>query len=372
MEALSLLIKPASGCCNMRCSYCFYSDVTNIRAVKNRGFMTLETLETIVRKALHEAGKHCMIGFQGGEPTLAGLDFFRNLIEFEKKHNINNVQITHTLQTNGLMLDGSWAEFFRENKFLIGLSIDASKQIHNSFRPDAQGKGTHNRSIQAAQLLTKSKVEFNILSVVTRQFARHPESAYRFYKQNKFRFIQFIPCLDGLSGQQGASYYSLDAVSYGKFLCSIFDQWYTDIERNDYYSIRAFDNYVRMLAGQPAESCSMKGVCTAYALIEADGSVYPCDFYAIDEYLLGNVNTHDFEEMLTGCKAERFISPSRQIDPTCASCEYHFICKGGCRRDREPVKNGVPLLNRYCEAYKLFFSYALPRLKAISLRLGYN
>ena len=326
-------------------------------------------METLVRKALAEATQMVSFGFQGGEPTLAGLDFFRALVDFEKRYNIHKVQITHAIQTNGLAIDEEWAGFLAENKFLTGLSIDAAKANHDELRPDAAGKGTHSRCLKAARLLRGHGAEFNILSVVTRPLAAHPDTAYNFYKAQGFRHIQFIPCLDGLEEEHGAHPYSLDARTYGKFLCRIFDMWYADFIKGDYISIRAFDNYVHMLAGHPPENCAMSGVCSAYALVEADGSMYPCDFYAVDRYRLGNVNTHGFAEMLEGEAAEEFIAPSRAPHPDCTGCEYFFICRGGCRRDREPLTGGVLALNHYCAAYKAFFPHALPRMQMIARQL---
>ena len=366
MKALSLLIKPASGNCNMRCGYCFYTDVTELRAVKNYGFMTRDVLETLVQKALSEVTEYCAFGFQGGEPTLAGLGFYRNLIEFEKKYNVNNVKLSHTLQTNGLLLNGEWAAFLRENGFLTGLSVDAYKQAHDDLRPDRAGKGTHNRCMNAARLLSKHRADFNILSVVTRPMASHPEKAYNFYKRGGFRYIQFIPCIDGFGEEQAENIYSLSADKYGEFLCQIFDLWYDDFIKGEYYSIRIFDNYIQMLAGYPPESCAMQGVCTPYALVEADGSVYPCDFYAADQYFLGNITENSFTEMFEGEKAAEFSKLSRIPDSSCIQCEYRFICRGGCRRDREPVIGGRLSINRYCVAYKAFFRHALPRMQSIA------
>ena len=369
MKSISLLIKPASSECNMRCKYCFYCDISDSRHKKSHGIMSIGTLQTIVKKALSDTSVHCAFGFQGGEPTLAGLDFFRHFIELEARYNINNVKVSHTIQTNGLLIDENWAEFFKKHKFLVGLSIDATKQVHDFMRPDHQGKGTHSRTLKAARLMEQCEVDFNILSVVTQQLAAHPESVYRFYKQNGFRHIQFIPCIDGFSEAAGASSsYSLKAERYGSFLCRIFDLWYADYIKKDYYSIRAFDNYILMLSGAPPESCAMRGVCSAYALIEADGSVYPCDFYAIDEFLLGNVADKGFEELLCGKNAEIFIAPSKCMSPPCENCEYYPICRGGCRRDREPLINGQLSLNRYCESYKMFFKHALPRMAAITAK----
>ena len=366
MKNLSLLIKPASGSCNMRCKYCFYADIGDIREEKNRGMMRLDTLEMIVKKALSEATASCVFGFQGGEPTLAGLDFFHALVAFVRRYNANNIQVAYTLQTNGLLIDESWASFLAENRFLTGISIDAGKKVHDQLRPDFSGKGTHSRSLKAAGLLSKHRAEFNILSVVTKHLAAHPDRVYNFYKQSGFRYIQFIPCLDALEHPRKAVDYLPDAKIYGKFLCRVFDLWYSDYLKGEYVSIRAFDNYINMLAGHPPENCAMSGVCSAYALIEADGSVYPCDFYALDAFLLGTVGTHSFEELLRGEAAEKFIAPSRQIHPECANCKYLFICRGGCRRDREPMANGSLALNKYCEAYKMFFEHALPHMTRIA------
>lgn len=366
MKSLTLLIKPVSNSCNMRCKYCFYSDVTDIREVKSRGIMSLDTLELLVRNALREATVLCTFGFQGGEPTLAGVDFFRALVTFAKKYNINNARIGYSLQTNGILIDDEWAALLAKNGFLTGVSIDAAKQVHDGLRTDTQGKETHNQCMKATRILTKHKAEFNIISVVTNQLAAHPDNAYNFYKRNGFLYIQFVPCLDGLKEAHGSHFYSLDAKMYGKFLCRIFDLWYADFIVDKYISIRTFDNYIHMLAGYPPESCAMSGTCSAYALVEADGSVYPCDFYAIDEFLLGNIATHSFTEMLTGDVSQSFIAPSKNICPTCKECEYLFICRGGCRRDREPLMDGVIPSNYLCVAYKMFFAHALPRMRSIA------
>lgn len=369
MRALSTLIKPASGLCNMRCKYCFYADITDLREVKSYGVMRPETLETIVRRALEEAEEMCAFGFQGGEPTLAGLDFFRHLIELEEKYNTRGVRISHSLQTNGMLIDNEWALFLSQNHFLTGLSIDGPKAVHDELRPDTAGKGTHNRCMAAARLLRRHGAEFNILTVLTRQLAAHPDKTYNFMKQQGFGFLQFIPCIDGLDEGHGSNRYSLDAAVYGKFLCRIFDLWYSDFVQDKYISIRAFDNYIHMLAGHPPESCAMAGVCSPYALIEADGSVYPCDFYALDEYRLGNVADNSFGELLTGEAAMRFSAASRTLHPDCKECRFFPICRGGCRRDREPFTDAKPRLNPYCAAYQMFFAHALPRMQEVAARV---
>ena len=366
MKTLSLLIKPASGSCNMRCRYCFYADVTDIRETKSYGIMHQNVLEALVRNALNVATEKCVFAFQGGEPTLAGLNFFKSLIELEQRYNVRDVQIVHSIQTNGLCIDDEWAAFLRDHKFLTGLSIDGTKAVHDDLRIDAAGKGTHNRCLAAARILKRAAVEFNILTVLTKQLAAHPDKVWKFFKQQDFRHIQFIPCLDGLEDDIGSNSYSLTPHAYGNFLCRIFDLWYQDFVMGNYYSVRIFDNYISMLGGYPPENCGMSGNCVAYALIEADGSVYPCDFYALDEYRLGSVLTDPIDVMLQGAAAQQFIQPSKYISPECNSCEYFPLCRGGCRRDREPLANGMPRLNRFCSAYKMFFSHAMPRMMKIA------
>ena len=360
------MIKPVSGLCNMRCRYCFYADVAGSREKRDAGVMSLETLETLVVKSLAAADEFCAFGFQGGEPTLAGLDFFRVLIEFEAKHNARGVKIFHAIQTNGLSIDKDWAEFFARNGFLVGLSIDSGEAVHDKLRADSGGLGTHSRCMAASKLLGEAGVEYNILTVVTRQIASHPDKTYDFYRRNGFSHVQFIPCLEGFGEPRGTNPYSLGAKEFGVFLCRIFDMWYEDFKKGNYISIRDFDNYIHMLSGYPPESCALSGRCAANIVAEADGSVYPCDFYAVDQYYMGNLKDSTFDEMLAGPAARNFIGPSMRPAPQCASCEFHFICRGGCRRHREPVINGAAGLNYYCKSYKKFFAHALPGMKEIS------
>ena len=370
IKNLSLLIKPASGNCNLRCKYCFYNDEIRLRKDANRGMMSPETLEHIVKNALAEAETACSFGFQGGEPLLAGLDFYKKLIEFQKRHNRNNIRVSNAIQTNGMLICKEWARFFAENNFLVGLSIDGYKDIHDMFRIDATGGGTFARCLKAAQILTNSKAEFNILSVVTRQFAAHPLKLWSAYKKHKFKYIQFIPCLDALDNLNGQKH-SLDADIYGTFLCDIFDLWYDDFVKGDYYSIRAFDNYINMLMGKPPESCAMNGYCQAYVLIEADGTVYPCDFYALDAYEIGNIHNHSFAALIMSENARHFARQSKIVREECRTCDIYPICRTGCRRDREPFTNETPALNRLCGAYKTFFRHALPRMLHIAKQLQY-
>lgn len=334
--------------------------------------MSLDTLETTIKKALSETELCCVFNFQGGEPMLTGLDFYNHAIDFQKKYNINKVKIINTIQSNGTLVTEEWADFFAKNNFLVGLSVDGYRDIHNFMRVDNKNGETFTSCMNAVSIFNKHRVEYNILTVITNQLAKHPDKVYRFYKKNNFRFIQFIPCLDGLYEEPGQNFYSLKSDTYGRFLIRIFDLWYEDYINNNYFSIRSFNDYVNILMGNRPESCAMQGFCESYPVIEADGSVYPCDFYVIDEYELGNIKNSSFQDMLSSDVSKKFTSLSKQPASECPECEYMYICKGGCRRDRESGTPEALTLNRYCEAYKMFFKHALPYLQSIAQKELYQ
>lgn len=361
MEHVDLLIKPVSGLCNMRCKYCFYNDVASCREVGSYGLMSGKTQENLVKKALSTATKACTFGFQGGEPTMIGLKFYVKQIELEKKYNKNRVHISNTIQTNGILMDEEWAKFLAENKFLVGLSLDGPEDINDALRIDNNGNGTYNRVMETVRLFDKYKVEYNILNVVTRPVAQNAKKVYKFYKDNNFRFLQFNECIDPFDNNQ--SEYSLQAEEYEKFLKAMFDEYYKDFIMNDYVSIRSFDNFVRMMYGERAESCGMCGRCSAYFLVEANGDVFPCDFYVLDRYLMGNLNSQSFDEIASSPNAKKFVDESVHVDEKCTTCEWQSLCHGGCRRYREPFVDGKPALNKFCTAFSNFFKYTHPRLK---------
>lgn len=366
MPPINLLIKPASGMCNMRCKYCFYADVSSHRQVENYGMMSDSTLETIVKTALKYADGHCVFGFQGGEPTLSGLDFYRRLIKLQKNYNTKNVKITNSIQTNGFVINDEWAEFLAKNKFLVGLSLDGPKDIHDLFRLDAAGKGTFNRVMQTVSLFEKHGVEYNILCVVNNIVARQGIKVYNFFKKQGLQYLQFIPCLDSFDDDETHDY-SLTPKRYANFLNTIFDLYYNDFKKGQYVSVRNFDNYVTMLMGKRPESCGMSGVCTCYFVVESDGSVYPCDFYVLDRYRMGNIHLHGFAQLAESETALQFINESRHVDDACKKCRWFQVCRGGCRRNREPFAGGKPTLNRYCTAYQAFFNYSFTRLNELAI-----
>lgn len=366
MPALSLLIKPASGNCNMRCRYCFYADELDNREIRSYGKMSVDTMHTIVDKAMEYGDYECTIAFQGGEPTLAGLDFYRDLVAYVTAHeNPKKLKIHYALQTNGYLINEEWAAFLGENHFLVGVSLDGLKEIHDRYRLDAAGKGTYQRVISAIRLLEKHQVEYNILTVVTAATARNGQKIYNYFKKNHFGYQQYIECLDPIGEEPGQHEYSLTPEKYGEFLKSMFDAWYLDMRSGTYVYNRYFENLMMIMAGQQPESCNMRGVCGKQWVFEADGSVYPCDFYALDQWCLGNINKNSFEEMDQKRDELGFIQWSMRQQEDCQKCRWFGLCRNGCRRNREPVTAEHTNRNYFCKSYQMFFEYAYPRLAEI-------
>ncbi len=371
MPPLSLLIKPASSLCNLSCHYCFYHSLSSSRTIPSYGLMQEDVLEKIVRRALIEADQHLTLAFQGGEPTLRGLDFFQHLVDLVRCYNKKRLQVHYALQTNGQLIDAAWARFLAEHNFLVGLSLDGSKELHDSLRLDKKGRGSFNQVMQAAKLFNEHKVEYNILTVVSQRLARFPEKVYKFLTGQGFYYLQFIPCLAPLATSIKDDPHAVSPERYGSFLSRIFDLWYEDISQGQPISIRLFDNWVLALAGQRPEQCGLAGVCSCQLVIEADGGVYPCDFYVTDEWRLGSALESSFAELAGSARARLFIEQSQALPEKCQACQWQPLCRNGCRRDRA-LQDGLPWLNNFCTAYQEFFTAAYPRLASLARQLQRN
>lgn len=363
MRSVTFLIKPASSLCDMRCRYCFYHDISDIRQVKSMGLMSEDTAQALIQAAFAavESDGDVQFTFQGGEPTLAGLEFFRRFMELEALYGSKKVTTHHAIQTNGLHLDDAWATFLKEHNFLVGVSIDGNQTIHDSFRLDAAGKGTWDRVTAALALLDRYGVETNLLCVVSATVAKNPQKVYAALRALGDHPLQFIPCLDPLEAQRGSEKYSLKPENYGRFLCNLFDCWYRDWKAGNYISIRTFDDYLRILMRRPPSTCAAAGACGSYLVAEGDGSLYPCDFYVLDEWRIGNIREMSVEEALAAPASVRFVREGAQRPENCKSCAYFPICRGGCKRDWTHQRN-----NYYCTSFKAFFDYALPRLREMA------
>lgn len=362
MAAASILIKPASANCNIDCRYCFYKCLSSNREEYSKGFMTEETLEKLVKNAIDYADGSVTFAFQGGEPLLAGLPFFYKAVEFQKKYNKKNLIIENTIQTNGILLNDEWAEFLAENHFLVGISLDGPKKIHDRYRTDAKGQPTFGTVMKNIEILKKHQVSYNILSVITEQSAQKASYLYQFYKRNQFPFVQLIPCMDEHGRTGGEKQESaVSAEAYGKFLCQMFDLWYPDFIRGEDMEIRMFSNLAQMAAGYPAEECGMNGKCHCYFAVEGDGSVYPCDFYCQDQWKLGSTE-QSFQELFQCEKSRTFMESSVEKPEECKTCPWFSLCRGGCRRWRERPGNDGLGISQLCEAWKMFFSHTWDRL----------
>lgn len=366
MNHLSFLIKPASGKCNMRCRYCFYEDEITNRETVHSSFMQISTSERLIDEAFRLISPNGTISFafQGGEPTLAGLSFFKHFVDYAGRRNQMNIQVQYSIQTNGLLIDSEWCSFLKKHDFLTGISLDGDEIVHNLWRPDTSGKGTYHRTLDAVHLLLEAGVECNILCVVTKQCAQRADSVYSSLKETGVESFQFIPCLDPIGDDTGTYPWSLHADLYGKFLCDLFDIWYDDRLQGKYYGIRLFEDYVRLAMGLPAGTCAATGSCGSYLVVESDGSVYPCDFYALDEWCMGNISKSPLKTIMQSPTGVRFLTDNRNKPMECASCAWRLLCFGGCPRDWIINENGNRS-NRFCESFRHFFSYAGTRLNQV-------
>lgn len=366
MRYLNFLIKPASSVCNLRCKYCFYQDEAEKRSQESMGLMTQKTVDVLLDSAfgMIDPGGSISFAFQGGEPTVAGLEFFRQFTAKVHSRRPKHVNVNFSIQTNGTLIDADWAEFFSEERFLVGISIDGFKKLHDFHRVDAAGNGSWKRVMDGLTVLKAKNVEVNALCVVTRCCARSPEKIYRNLKKLGFRYIQFIACLDPIGDQRGNMPYSLTPEAYGKFLCTAFDAWYADWEQGQYHSVRLFDDYIHILLGDGASTCATCGNCGSYFVVEGDGSVYPCDFFVLDEWKMGALGKSSLDELAQSDAAQRFLLWGREKPAECARCRWGRICNGGCKNDWEQTPDGIH--NYYCKSFQMLLDYAGPRLARIA------
>jgi len=362
---INVLIKPSSGHCNLRCRYCFYHSPDVSDPTHEKGFMSQDTAVSLIRRAFEYALEGVAFAFQGGEPTLAGLDFFRFFVQKTKDLNEKGLRTDFSIQTNGIAIDEDWAKFLSDNNFLVGLSIDGPSRVHNKNRVFASDESSLRKVMETKRLFDDYGVEYNALCVVTADTAKYPEQVHEFFKKKGIGYVQYIPCLDPVDEAHGNYEFSLMPKDYEIFLKKTFDIWHRDVMEGNITVVRTFDNWIAMLFGYPPESCGMSGKCACQFVIEADGGVYPCDFYVTDETYIGNVHDDSFEKIINSRKTAEFLAKGDEINEKCKTCRWYFICRDGCRRYRDPETN----LNIYCEAFTAFFDYAYPKMTEIARML---
>ena len=350
MKQLSVLIKPAGAACNMACGYCFYHDVANHRK-DFAGVMTYEVMELVIARAFacvdDEGSIH--FTFQGGEPTLAGLPFFISFIKRvkEKQH---KQQIRYSLQTNGLLLDEAWALFLKQHDVLTGISLDGYESLHEHMRKDAQGEKTYWRVLRAYELLQRHGVKVNILSVVHEESVAHVKALYHFFIQHKMEYVQLIPCLPDLTNKHRY----LSAQGFARFYIEMFHLWHQGISKGHPLHIGLFDDLYLMCMDSLPLTCGRLGRCAFQYVIEADGTIYPCDFYALPQFACGTLATHSLTSARQCERAEQFLK--QELPKQCQTCSYLNFCRGGCKRKRDIYLEETI---GYC-GYREFLVHVLP------------
>ncbi len=320
--------------------------------------MKSETSLALIKSALDFAdGESIAFAFQGGEPTLAGLDYFENFVRTVDENNSKKSNIFYSLQTNGTMINNEWGEFFHRNKFLIGLSLDGNAE-QNKFRKRPDGENAIDDILNAAAIFKRRGVDFNILTVLTGYCAENGEAIYKYFRSKGFKYLQFIPCLRPFDSDEKSELY-MTVDQYTDFLIRVFNLYVKDYVRGNYISIRQFDNWVRLYLNQPAEQCGILGYCSHQFVSESNGNIYPCDFYCTDEWLLGNIMTSSLEDMAKSDKARDFIRESIRVPDKCKKCRVYPLCRaGGCKRTQ--------LSEDYCRAYSKFFNSCLPLFRVFA------
>ena len=366
LKPFTLLIKPVGSRCNLNCSYCFYVGTDEHLGGHRPAVMPLEVLERTVKDYLSYGFPTSAFTWQGGEPTLAGLDFYKQAVEFQIAHGRGNQAVANALQTNGILVDDRWAEFLAEYRFLVGLSLDGPQEVHDHYRRDHRGRPTFVKVMAAAELLRRNRVEFNILTMITDQSERRGKEIYHFLVGEGFRHLQFIPCAeyDPVSGEPAPQ--NVSPRGYGQFLCDVFDEWHAqDVGR---VSVRTFEALVARMAGVPELSlCNLGKVCDHYLVVEKDGGVFPCDFFVARDYLLGNLMDKSLAELYLSDRERSFAHLKADLPTNCRACRHLKICYGGCPKDRLTAGGGKFGRPSYlCEGLMLFYDHAGAKLEALA------
>ncbi len=351
MKYFNILIKPASSKCNLRCKYCFYYDVASHRNIKDYGIMSDDTMKKIIDRVFDYFDEETTItfSFQGGEPTVAGISYFEKFIEYVNSRRKEYHIINYAIQTNGYLIDKKWAKLFKDNSFLVGVSLDGFKENHDSVRVDNNLKGTFDRVFKSIELLKKYKVDLNILTVLTNQLSKKAEELFEFYLKNDLKVIQLIPCLEDFDSE---SQYSLKPENFYKFYDKLFPLWFEKLKKGEYISFNYFDNLITLFMGKMPFQCGSLGFCAMQFVTEASGNVYPCDFYCLDQYCVGNFEKDSITDLLKSDRLKMFLKEEKRMCSLCKSCKFKGICNGQCKRMNQAYFN-----EDYCALYSFMSKY---------------
>jgi uncharacterized protein len=375
-QAFHVMAKPTGSRCNLRCDYCFFLEKSALYPGSAER-MTDEVMAAYIRQTIEsQQVPFVTIAWQGGEPTLMGLDFFRRAREVEREALPEGWQVERTIQTNGTLLDDEWAAFLAENEVLVGLSLDGPRELHDAYRHDGAGRPVFDKVEAAARLLQKHGVEFNILCTVNAANAGHPLDVYRYFRDElDARYLQFIPIVevetppsDGIAGT--VTDRSVTAPAYGRFLSAIFDEWV----RRDVGEmfVQTFDGVLAAYVDGESPMCIFRPTCGVGVALEHNGDVYSCDHFVDTRYLLGNIMEAPLGDLVRGQQQRAFGQAKSDLLPRyCRECEYLFACNGECPKNRLLLTpDGEPGLNYLCEGLKYFFAHTEPRMKAMAQLLS--
>ena len=383
--AFNVLAKPIGPICNLDCTYCFYLEKEVLYPQDSKWSMREDVLESYIRQYIEaQPGEAVQFAWQGGEPTLLGVEYFRRVVELERTY-AGGKRIGNAFQTNGVLLNDEWAGFLKDENFLVGISIDGPRELHDAYRVDKGGKPTFDRVMRGMEVLQRNGVEFNTLTTVNRANAGAPLDVYRFLKANGSGFMQFIPIAerasqaataDGLvliqpdfKGAAEVTPWSVEPGVWGSFLCTIFDEWVRKDVGRCY--VQLFDVCLEMWAGMEASLCVFRRQCGAAMAIEHSGDLYSCDHYVYPENKLGNIMELPLEEMAYGGQQREFGEAKETTLPRyCQECSVRFACNGECPKHRfATTPDGEPGLNYLCAGYKRFFMHVDPYMRFMAAEL---
>ena len=361
-----VMVKPIGAVCNLDCRYCYYLEKKELYPDARLFRMADDLLERYIVEHIGASPMESILfAWHGGEPTLLGLDYFRRIVELQRKHRPPGREILNNIQTNGTLLDEEWCGFLEAEGFFVGLSIDGPKEVHDRYRTDKQERATHKSVLQAFRLLQRRRIHCDVLCVVHSQNVRRPAAVYRFFKDIGARFLQFLP-LVAQRGDRQVSAESVPAEAYGTFLCTVFDEWVRhDVGR---VHIQNFDEATRPFLGMEHAQCVSKPICGNIVVLEHNGDVYCCDHFVDAEHRLGNIRETPLAELLESPALLEFGRNKRERLPAyCRQCDVLALCNGGCPKDRlARTPEGEEGLNYLCPGLKQFYTHSSPYLQKLA------
>ncbi len=365
-QSLSLLVKPASCLCNISCEYCFYRRVHDLYPDSSRR-MNSAMLELLTKKTLAAGAVFNSICWQGGEPLLMGLDFFQEAVALQKRYAGAGQIIENSIQTNGLLLDDAWCEFFCQEHFLVGISLDGDARIHDHYRKDHQDGGTFQKTMRGIDFLKAQGVAFNILCLLTDRNIKHPLDVYDFFRAHDFRFLQFINCFEPDSTTGILKEVSVRGRETGEFYIKLFDRWY----QNDFFdvSIRFFEDILLYLVDGVKASCCYNHTCGSYVVVEHNGDCYPCDFFVDKNWKIGNLEKSDLLTIMKSPLNAAFAAMKTALPDECKTCAILSFCRGDCTRYRYRRESGFTNISEYCACIKMVYHHIKPYLPEIRKRV---